>query len=204
MPLKILAFTDIHASRTALEKIAQKIEKHKPDLLVCCGDISIFENGLEHTLRKINDLGVRCLLIHGNHEDETLTGALCGKLKHLIFLHKKTVEIDGTLFVGHGGGGFAYEDEDFDTWAKTLEPTMKKSGRVVLVTHQPLHHTKTDEIYGGEHVGSKSYRRFVMKMTKSLKLVLSGHIHECFGAVDNVNGVCVSNPGPQGKMYVIH
>ncbi|MEK6874399.1 MAG: metallophosphoesterase [Nanoarchaeota archaeon] len=203
MVFKILAFTDLHASRTALEKVAEQITKHKPDLLICPGDISIFENGLEYTLRKINDLHVPCLLIHGNHEDEVLTQQVCKNLKYLTFLHKKTVVLQNILFIGHGGGGFSFEDPEFEEWAKTITPQIAQHNQIILIIHQPVYNTTTDLIYGGAHVGNKTYRRFIQKYARKIKLVFTGHIHECFGAVDDLSGVVISNPGQHGKLYLI-
>ena len=67
--MKLLAFTDIHGSLTALKRIEQKIKSEKPDLLVCAGDISIFEHGIVGILKKLNKLNKKIIIVHGNHED---------------------------------------------------------------------------------------------------------------------------------------
>ena len=50
--MKILAFTDLHSSYDALKKLRNKIKKKKPDIIVCAGDISVFEQGLNHLLKQ--------------------------------------------------------------------------------------------------------------------------------------------------------
>ena len=66
--MKILAFTDTHANKLALNKIKEKVVKYKPDLMICCGDLSIFGSGLEQTAKFLNSLDIRLLIIPGNHE----------------------------------------------------------------------------------------------------------------------------------------
>ena len=62
--MRILAFTDMHLSATALKKIKSKIKKQNPDLLVCAGDVTIFEEGLGLMLNKLNKLNKKILIIH--------------------------------------------------------------------------------------------------------------------------------------------
>ena len=45
--MKILAFVDLHGSLNALKRLSKQIKSKKPDIIVCAGDISIFENNLE-------------------------------------------------------------------------------------------------------------------------------------------------------------
>ena len=87
--MKLLAFTDLHLSSIALKKIKLKIKKNKPDLLVSAGDISIFEEGLDFILNKLNKLKIKILLINGNHETDRVMKKLC--LKQL--LKKKQVDL---------------------------------------------------------------------------------------------------------------
>ena len=87
--MKILAFTDLHLSSVAFKKIKSKVKKQKPDLLVCAGDVSIFEQGLNFILNKLNKLKKKTLMLHGNHETDKVLRKLCKKYKNIIFVHKK-------------------------------------------------------------------------------------------------------------------
>ena len=84
--MKILAFTDIHGSDISLKRIQQKIKSEKPDLLVCAGDISIFEHGIVGILRKLNWLGKKIIMVHGNHEDEDSFPKYVKNLKNIRYI----------------------------------------------------------------------------------------------------------------------
>jgi len=68
--MRLLAFTDMHLSSYAFKKIKSKVKRQNPDLIVCAGDVSIFEQGLNIILSKLNKLKIKTLIIHGNHETE--------------------------------------------------------------------------------------------------------------------------------------
>jgi len=66
--MRLLAFTDTHANKTALNRIIAKAEKYKPDFMVCAGDISMFTKGLDKCCAILNKLNIKILIIPGNHE----------------------------------------------------------------------------------------------------------------------------------------
>jgi len=187
----ILSFTDIHAQGEDVEIIRKKAKK--ADLVICCGDFTVFTHDLNNMIKFMDGLGKKVLLIHGNHEDSGEIAKLCEKSKNLIFIHKKQVEIDGINFIGFGGGGFTYTNPGFDEWNKKLNLKGKK---VVFVTHQPPHNTKLDFLEWCGHVGSKTFKKFID--TAQPKLALSGHIHETFNVRDKVKKTVLLNPGPDG------
>ena len=55
--MKLLAFVDIHGSLKAIKKIAEKAKKSKPDLLVCAGALTKFEQGLDYLLYRLDKIG---------------------------------------------------------------------------------------------------------------------------------------------------
>ena len=112
--MKILAFTDIHGSPSALKRLKQKINSQKPDLLVCAGDISIFEHGIVGILRRLNKLNKKIIIIHGNHEDDSTFRKLSKIFKNILFVHKHHFIQNNVLFLGYGGGGFAMTDREFE------------------------------------------------------------------------------------------
>ena len=105
--MKLLAFTDTHGSLSALRRIEQKTIAQKPDLLVCAGDISIFEHGIINLMRRLNKLNKKIIIIHGNHEDASTYIKLSRLFKNIIFIHKNYFIEDNILFLGYGGGGFS-------------------------------------------------------------------------------------------------
>jgi len=52
----------------AFEKMKKKSKD--ADVVVCAGDLTIFEQNLDHILEKLNDLKKPVLIIPGNHENE--------------------------------------------------------------------------------------------------------------------------------------
>ena len=201
--MKLLAFTDIHGSLTALRRIEQKVKSQKPDLLVCAGDISIFEHGIAGIIRKLNRLNKKILIVHGNHEDAS-TFVKCSRLfKNIIFIHAKHFVEDNIIFFGYGGGGFSNIDKPFEKIAKAKFSKIIKENehkKIVFVTHAPPYKTRLDRL-GKNHAGNKSFRNFVEK--NNIVLMVSGHLHENFGKEDKIGKTKVINPGPFGRMIEV-
>ena len=201
--MKILAFTDIHGSLSALKRIEQKVKLQKPDLLVCAGDVSIFEHGIIGIMRRLNKLNKKILIIHGNHEDSSTFIKLSKLFKNIIFIHKKHFIEENVLFLGYGGGGFSVVDGKFDNIAKIKFKNMLKNiegKKIILVTHAPPYKTNLDKI-ANSYCGNKSIRNFVEK--NKIDLLICGHLHENFGKEDKINKTKVINPGPFGKILIL-
>ena len=189
--MRILAFTDIHGSLPALKRIEQKVKANKPDLLVCAGDISIFEHGIVKIFRQLNKISKQVIIVHGNHESIGTFIKFSKIFKNIVFIHKRGLAIDNVLFLGYGGGGFSVMDKDFE---KKAQERFKK---IILVTHAPPYKTMLDKLVGG-HCGNKSIRNFIEK--SKIDLVICGHLHENFGKEDKIKNTKVINPGPFGKV----
>ena len=201
--MKLLAFTDIHGSSFALKRIEHKVKSQNPDLLVCAGDISIFEHGITQIARRLNKLNKKILIIHGNHEEPSTFKRLSKTFKNIIFIHKNCYIKNNTLFLGYGGGGFALIDRDFEKAANINFRKIirnNKDKKIILVTHAPPYRTKLDKI-GRNHAGNKSIRHFVEK--NRVDLLVCGHLHENFGKEDKIKKTKIINPGPFGKILKI-
>ena len=200
--MKLLAFTDTHGSLLALKRIEQKVKTQNPDLLVCAGDISIFEHGIVGLVRRLSKLNKKIIIIHGNHEDSSTFIKLSKLFKNIIFIHKKYFIYDDLLFLGYGGGGFSITDKEFDKTTIKFKKIIKtnKDKKIIFVTHAPPYKTKLDKLVQG-HSGNKSIRNFVEK--NKVYLLICGHLHENFGKEDNIRKTKVINPGPFGKIIDI-
>ncbi len=200
--MKILAFTDLHLSSFAFKKIKSKIKKYSPELVVCAGDVSIFEHGLDFVLKKLNKLNKRILIIHGNHETDTTLRKLCQKYNNLEFIHKKSYPYDSCLFLGYGGSGFALTEPEFYKTGEAFSKMIKKSKskKIIFVTHAPPFGTKLDLIVTS-HCGNKTFRRFINK--NRINICICGHLHENFGKEDRIKKTRIINPGPYGKILEI-
>lgn len=201
--MKLLTFTDVHGSSLALKRIGQKVKTKNPDLLVCAGDVSIFEHGIVGIFRRLNKLNKKILIIHGNHEDASTFRKLSRLFKNIIFIHKNHYIKDNTLFLGYGGGGFAMTDKEFEKTVNTkFKKTIKsnKGKKIILITHAPPYKTKLDKI-GRNYAGNKSIRYFVER--NHIDLLICGHFHENFGKEDKIKKTKAINPGPFGKIILV-
>lgn len=201
--MKILAFTDTHGSLLALRRIEQKTITQNPDLLVCAGDISIFEHGIVGIIKRLNKLNKKIIIVHGNHEDSTTFVKISKFFENIIFIHKNYFIEGNILFLGYGGGGFSIVDKEFEKIANTKFKKIIKNNKdkkIILVTHAPPYKTKLDKLVGG-HSGNKSIRSFVEK--NKIDLLICGHLHENFGKEDKIKKTRIINPGPFGKIVVV-
>ena len=200
--MKIIAFTDVHGSLTALKRIENKVRTQKPDLIVCAGDISIFERGIVGLIRRLNKLKKKILIINGNHENVSTFIKLSKLFKNIIFIHKKCFIQDNLLFLGYGGGGFSIVDKEFEKTSIKFQKIIKnnKDKKIILVTHAPPYKTKLDKLVGG-HAGNKSIRKFIEN--NKIILHICGHLHENFGKEDMIGKTKIINPGPFGKIVEI-
>jgi len=195
--MKILAFVDLHASLIGFSALKKKVKEKNPDLIVAAGDMTIFADNLEYIMEKIAKFKLPTLVIPGNHEEGTPLAEVCKQHENLIYLHKRTFLINDILFIGHGGGGFSFTSPDFEKWISKIKEKIKQHNKIILITHQPPYKTRLDEIYG-QHVGSKTYRKFIQQYTERIKLNICGHLHECQRKHDKIGKTRVLNPGPLG------
>lgn len=198
--MKILAFTDSHGSLKAIREVAKRAKKGKVSLIVCAGDITVFEENLREILSRLNKIKIPVLLIHGNHETEKALRKAVKDFRNIKFLHKKIYAKNKTAFLFYGGGGFALREPEFVRWAKSIKKKIKKYGKLVLVLHGPPYGTKLDLIIDA-HCGNKDFAKFIKKQKPSL--VISGHIHECEGTDYKSKKTRFINPGPFGKIIAI-
>lgn len=198
--MKLLAFVDPHLNKIALNKIKEKAIKHKPDLLVCCGDITFFGQGLDKVGKFLNDLNIKILIIPGNHESTQEIKSLCSKYKNLINIHKGLFQYKEFSFFGWGTGGFSYIEEEFERLVKQFKKEVPKIKKLIFVTHAPIHGTSTD-VLSNKHLGCKSTRKFIEDFQPVL--VLCGHFHETFNKQDKIKKSLILNPGPFGTIIEI-
>ena len=194
--MKILAFVDMHGSKNALDMIKSKAKK--VDLIICAGDVSVFERNLQRHLTNLSTIDKPILMIPGNHETPDLLKRMCDKFDNIFYIHKGTFEFGGVSFIGYGEGGFDMRDEVFVRFTKKIKPSLRE--KKVLITHAPPFGTIIDWL-GNSHVGNKDYSDF-LKHNK-INLMVCGHLHETSGKEDRINKTKIINPGPYGRIIEI-
>ena len=197
--MKILAFTDVHRAdpRTIKKMLFTLVKKAKhADLMLCCGDLSLFGSGFRQALKILTKAEKPLLIIHGNHEEEHTVESL--KMKYVIPFHRKSYRQGKYLFLGHGGGGFSLTDHKLEKRLSHLKEKIQPGDTVIFVTHGPPYHTELDylPLYG--YVGCRS----ITKAIRELKphLYLCGHLHENFNVRQKIGQTLLLNPGPLGTM----
>lgn len=200
--MKILAFVDLHASFKAFKKLKRTIKKEKPDVIICAGDLSIFEQGLVYILKAFNKFKIPFLIVQGNHETQKSLRKMDLKLKNIFFVHKKSYVLDGCLFLGYGGSGFLKIDPDFKKIARKFKKLIgeNEDKKVVLITHAPPYETRIDRIEG-KHFGNKTIMQFLKR--NRVDLLVCGHFHETAGKEDKIRKTKIINPGPWGKVVEV-
>ncbi len=196
--MRILGFVDVHGNTSALKKVIEKAKK--ADIIICAGDLSIFQEGLDILLSKLSRTKKLVLVIPGNHEDEQLLADMCSVFNNVLYMHERSYHFGKYVFFGYGGGGFSQNDERLERLTKRFKKHLKKSDKVILFTHAPPYRTKLDKI-GRDYVGNESVNKFV-KLIKP-KLLICGHIHETAGKSDKIGSTKIINPGPEGRLIEI-
>lgn len=189
--MKFLVLTDIHGNKE-VSAWANKIVKDKEaNFVVILGDITQFgpKSWAEDFLATFN---VPVCAVAGNCDppDEIMDAIN----KKSLLLHKRKIFIEEVPFIGLGGSNPTIFDTPFELSEEeiesSLDPLMEPNA--VLVLHAPPMGIN-DTIPSGAHVGSTAIKSIVD--TYHPRLVLSGHIHEARGMIEE-NKTIFINPGP--------
>ena len=200
--MKILAFSDTHGSKQKIRKLKNIINIENPDVIVCAGDITNFEDKIRSILIKLNSYKKPVVIIHGNHESIETFKLIKYNYKNINYIHGKSFKFNNYLFIGFGGGGFSEIDSDLKKASKRLEHILdqNKGKKIIMVTHGPPYGTKLDRL-NKEFTGSKTLTDFIKK--NKPELLICGHIHENEGKQDFMGKTKIVNPGPIGKILVV-
>ena len=194
--MKFLTFVDIHEDVHLLKELLKRAAEPDIDFIICAGDFTSFGRGIIRFLKEFEKVGKKLYLIPGNHEEREGLLDITAQFSNVVNLHTKAVKINGYIFLGYGGGGFANEDAQFRTLARQWYGKYKGQ-KIVLVTHGPPLGTTLDRL-GNKHVGNIDYRQWIERLQP--KLVIAGHLHETAGATDKIGKTKLVNPGWEGMV----
>lgn len=194
--MKFLTFVDIHEDAQILKELVKRAAHDDIDFVLCAGDFTTFGRGLKTFLKAFDKIGKKLYLIPGNHEEREGLLDIVAEFPHAVNLHKNAVKINGYVFLGYGGGGFAQEDLQFRKLARQWYGKYKGQ-KMVLVTHGPPFGTTLD-LLGNKHVGNIDYHKWIERLEP--KLVIAGHLHETAGATDVIGKTKLVNPGWEGMV----
>ncbi|MBS1266738.1 MAG: 3',5'-cyclic adenosine monophosphate phosphodiesterase CpdA [Candidatus Woesearchaeota archaeon] len=196
--MRILCFVDLHGDFGAIKKLKNKSKR--ADLLVCAGDITRFETDIDHILQKINNIGKKTLMIHGNHECSDFLKEKCENYPNIYFFHKKAQFINNILFMGFGGGGFEQSCPEMEEFFKKHKNLLNNAKKKVFITHAPPFKTNLD-VLGKDYHGNNTLKNLIIKFQPNF--AISGHFHENWGKFDTIGMCKVLNPGQKGRFFEI-
>jgi Icc-related predicted phosphoesterase len=196
----VLAFSDLHRD---LDQAGSLVERSsQADAVIAAGDFASVHEGLEETIGALCGIDVPTVLVPGNNETEEALRAACGGWEAATVLHGQGAEIDGTPFYGLGAGvPVTPWDWSFDLDEQGARKRLADcpEGAVLVVHSPPKGHCDTSS--SGDHLGSEAILETIE--TKRPALAVCGHIHEAWGAEDEVGPTRVINLGPSGRLIEI-
>ena len=195
--MKLLAFSDLHRDLGQAERLVER--SSEADVVIAAGDFASVHEGLEEAIGALSAISVPTILVPGNNETEDALRSACEGWAAATVLHGQSAAIDGTTFFGLGAGipitpwDWSF-DLDEDQAAERLAACPE--GAVLVVHSPPKGHCDTSS--SGDHLGSEAILEAIE--TKRPPLAVCGHIHEAWGAEDEVGETTVINLGPSGRL----
>ena len=196
--MKVLFFSDVHGPDQELYDLKEKAVN--VDVVVCAGDFTMIGTNLEKRMSIINNFSKPVILIHGNHEDETLVEILSEKFENIHYLHSSFTKHGEFYFLGHGGGGFGGFDPKLEKFMNEYNLNPERNEKTIFIFHGPPYGYEVDYIYGASR-GTPHYSEIIRKARP--KLVVCGHLHETAGFDKTIDGTRIINPGPKGMILDI-
>lgn len=198
--MKIFAASDMHGDTRAIEKLAQKAEKEKVDLVLLCGDLTLDESLTENIIGPFRKRNLKVALIPGNHESAATTGFLA-ELYNAYNLHGYSMRIGDVGFFGAGHaniGPHMIDDKELFTLLKKGFDYIKDAKKKVMVTHV---HPSSGIIEKMSFTGSKAVLKAIQEFKPDLHLC--GHIHECEGIEEKIHATHSINVGKGGRIIEV-
>lgn len=197
--MKILASGDIHGDTKLAERLAERAEKEKVDLVILCGDLTYAEMSTENIIGPFKKRNQKVLLIPGNHET-IATADFLAQLYGMTNLHGYSVKVGDVGLFGCGGaniGLFQLDEGEIFDLLKKGHKYVKDTKRKIMVTH--VHPTGTlmekfTDIFPGSDGVKKALDEF------KPDILLCSHVHEAEGIEEKIGKTRVINVGKSGKI----
>ncbi|GKY86294.1 metallophosphoesterase family protein [Sinisalibacter aestuarii] len=197
--MKILAFSDLHMARARAEDIVAA--SRVADLVIGAGDFCNMRKGIAEAMGLLDGIEKPLVLVPGNNESLEELQMAAPEGAHV--LHGTSVEIVGVTIFGIGGG---IPVTPFGAWSWDLtedeaeEMLQRSFGADVLVSHSPPKGI-ADRTADGISVGSVAVR--IAAEWVQPRLLLCGHIHDCWGEEGMIEETLVKNLGPTVNWFEV-
>jgi Icc-related predicted phosphoesterase len=200
--LRILAAGDLHGDTGLAEKLAERAEKEKCDLVILCGDLTMQEQSTDNIIGPFKKRKEKVLLIPGNHET-VATADFLAELYSVKNIHGYSVKYKDVGIFGAGGANIGLfqlgEDEIYGLLKKGFGK-IRYLKKKIMATH--VHPTGSKmEKFTEFFPGSKGVRKAVEKFHPDI--LLCSHVHEAEGIEEKIGKTKVINVGKKGKIIEI-
>lgn len=193
--MKLLLFSDLHASTAAARRIAALAGG--VDVLVGAGDFGNVRSQVRVCIETLRAIAKPAVLVAGNNESTEELVEACHDWPSAHVLHGSGVTIAGVSFFGIGGGvpvtPFGAWSYDF-TEQQAADMLGHCPAGAVLISHSPPHGA-ADRDGAGRSLGSTAVRDAVLRLRP--RLVVCGHIHASAGKRELIGTSPVINAGPE-------
>jgi Icc-related predicted phosphoesterase len=197
--MKIMAFSDLHASARAAQALVEAAEE--ADLVIGAGDFCNARRGLDAALALLDGISAPIVAVPGNAESAEELRAAAGP--GMTVLHGSGCEIAGLRLFGLGG---AVPETPFGDWSWDLSEDeaaalLEGCGKVdIMICHSPPKGI-ADMTSQGVSVGSVAVRAAIRRVQP--QLVFCGHIHDSWGETGRIGAAQVTNLGPVPNWFAI-
>ncbi|HIP22757.1 MAG TPA: serine/threonine protein phosphatase [Rhodobacteraceae bacterium] len=189
--MKILAFSDVHCDHAACEALVAAAGQ--ADLIIGAGDFAQRREGLSETMAILEPFADKAIFVAGNNETpEELRTATSAEVLHGQMTTRLGLNI-------YGLGGAIPElnitaFESFDITEAQAVPLLKAAaGADIMICHSPPKGV-ADVMATRGSMGSVEIRNTITHVQP--KLMLCGHVHDCWGERGKIGQTEVANLGP--------
>lgn len=197
--MKVLAFSDLHASRNRADAIVAASDN--ADLVIGAGDFCNMRQGLDDAMAMLAGITTPLVLIPGNAEsrDELIAAAPEGA----VVLHGQGIEIGGLRLFGLGYG---VPETPFGAWSCDLSESRAAEMLAtcdvadIMILHSPPKGI-VDLTSTGQSVGSEAISAAIARIQP--QMAVCGHIHDSWGKRDAIGASEVVNLGPLPNWFEI-
>lgn len=199
MAVKLLAFSDLHASRKQAALLAEAAAG--ADLVIGAGDFCNMRQGLAEAMALLDGITAPMVVVPGNAESAPELRAAAGP--GVTVLHGEGVDLAGLrLFgVGYGVPVTPFGDWSCDLTEAGAEAMLAGCETAdLLITHSPPKGI-ADRTSTGLSVGSTAIRAAIDRIQPGL--ALCGHIHDSWGQEGRIGATRVVNLGPFANWFEI-
>ena len=189
--MKILAFSDVHCDLKACKALAAAADQ--ADLIIGAGDFAQRREGLAETMAVLAPFAAKAIYVAGNNETpDELQAATSAEVLHGQMTTRLGLNIYGL------GGSIPEVNitsfESFDIPETQAAPLLEAAtGADIIICHSPPKGV-ADVMASRGSMGSVEIRKTIERVQP--KLMVCGHVHDCWGARGKIGQTEVANLGP--------